>query len=271
MKTSNVSRQLGVLLELGIAPFYFFGCGGGGGGTGLPPPGTTCPNQTVECTNEGAVVTAASTDGGITLSNCTPSSVTEDESPVTVTCTLTDTANNSSTCSFTVDVRDTLPPVVNISNDGSGYSGTMWPPNHGYVAHTLLECITGPIVDQCDGTLGDPSMHIVNITSDEPESVTGSGNTCIDMVITGPTSFLLRAERTGGGDGRVYTVSFTVSDDDGNTAAKSCSFQVPHDQSGPPAVAGPPVYCVGSSCGGLPGNRPTCASDRGTQPGVVNL
>jgi hypothetical protein len=156
-------------------------------------------------------------------------------------------------------VRDTLPPAVTIANDGSGYAGTLWPPDHRYVDFTLADCITGQVVDQCDGTLSISSAgQILSISSNEPENTKGDGNTCADMVITGPSSFKLRAERSGAGEGRVYTVGFTVSDDDGNAATKTCAFQVPHDQSGSAAVNSAAVYCVGSSCGALPGNSPTC-------------
>jgi hypothetical protein len=162
------------------------------------------------------------------------------------------------TVTESVTVADTSPPTVTIANDGSGFAGTQWPPNHNYVSHTLADCVA-QVVDQCDGTLDINTVgQIVRITSNEPENSPGDGNTCADAVITGPSSFQLRSERSGRGQGRVYTVDFTVGDDAQNTATHSCSFQVPHDQSGAPAVATAPVYCVGTNCGSLSGNSASC-------------
>lgn len=47
----------------------------------------------------------------------------------------------------------------------------------------------------------------------------------------------LRAERQGDGNGRVYTVSFSVADSSGNTIHGDCSVGVPHDGSGVPPVS----------------------------------
>jgi hypothetical protein len=54
----------------------------------------------------------------------------------------------------------------------------------------------------------------------------GDGHTPTgDMVIDSPTTFELRSERQGGGDGRVYIVSWV----DGAVSG-SCEFDVPHNQ-----------------------------------------
>jgi len=41
--------------------------------------------------------------------------------------------------------------------------------------------------------------------------------------------FLLRAERAGTGDGRVYTITYRAIDAAGNSAEASCVVTVPHD------------------------------------------
>jgi hypothetical protein len=62
------------------------------------------------------------------------------------------------------------------------------------------------------------NLTITSITSDE-------SGVSQDAVIVDATTFDLRAERDGSGDGRVYTVNFV--DENGDTGA--CYFSVPHD------------------------------------------
>jgi hypothetical protein len=98
----------------------------------------------------------------------------------------------------------------------------------------------------------------VDVTSDEPERSSGAGQTCADMIITGDTTALLRAERDGNGDGRVYTIHFDVSDRDGNVSSAACRVNVPHDQGHAGAADSGPAFYVGSGCGSLPGPDPAC-------------
>lgn len=58
----------------------------------------------------------------------------------------------------------------------------------------------------------------------------GGGDTPPDWVITGPLTVDLRAERSGKGSGRVYTITVECSDASGNTATKTVTVTVPHDQ-----------------------------------------
>lgn len=135
--------------------------------------------------------------------------------------------------------RDKEPPVVSVAGGGE-----LWPPNHRYVTKTLEDCGIR-IYDDCDGhiPLHEANAHITCVTSDEPENGSGDGNTVDDIVISPDgQSVHLRAERSGGGDGRVYTIYFAVSDKKGNEASGRCVVSVPHDQGGGAAVAGPPQY-----------------------------
>jgi hypothetical protein len=56
----------------------------------------------------------------------------------------------------------------------------------------------------------------------------------------------VRAERSGTkkvpGDGRVYHISFTASDDSGATCSGTVLVGVPHDQRGTDPVDGGPLY-----------------------------
>jgi cysteine-rich repeat protein len=132
----------------------------------------------------------------------------------------------------TVEVVDSTPPVLVIRP-----TDTIWPPNHKMRSFQLSDCAV--IEDTCDGTLDiNTSGAITSIYSDEPEDEQGNGDghTHDDIVITGNSSFELRAERQGAGNGRVYGVNFTVTDRAGNQISSTCRFAVPHDQSGRPAT-----------------------------------
>ena len=47
--------------------------------------------------------------------------------------------------------------------------------------------------------------RLIRITSDEPDDDTGDGSSCNDIVIFSDSTFAVRAERNGAGDGRVYS------------------------------------------------------------------
>jgi len=83
--------------------------------------------------------------------------------------------------------------------------------------------------DTCDT---NPRIVLDSITSNE---LLESGD--IQAVGGGPVpfgtnvnSFQLSAERLGSGNGRVYTVTYRVTDRIGNSAIASATVTVPHDQ-----------------------------------------
>jgi len=97
----------------------------------------------------------------------------------------------------------------------------IWPPNHKFVDITV-EGVTDPD--------GDPvTITITSITQDEPVNGSGDGNTCPDALIATSTA-MVRRERAGTGDGRVYHVSFTASDGMGGECSGTVNVCVPHDQ-----------------------------------------
>ena len=100
---------------------------------------------------------------------------------------------------------------------------TLWPPNHQLHLITL-----GGATDPD----GDPvTLTITGVTQDEALDGLGDGDTAPDAK-AGPKSHqvYLRAERSGGGDGRVYRISFAGSDGAGGTCTGSANVSVPHDQ-----------------------------------------
>lgn len=116
---------------------------------------------------------------------------------------------------------DTAPPSIDVTLSRD----TLWPPNH-----KLVEvCATVEADDDCDAA---PVVSLLSITSDEPDNGEGDGNTDNDIQFGEDDCFLLRSERQGGGDGRVYTIIYCVTDASGNTAYDTTTVVVPHDQSG---------------------------------------
>jgi len=103
----------------------------------------------------------------------------------------------------------------------------LWPPNHKFVPITA----TITVSDTCDP---NPTVRLVSITSSEPVNGVGDGNTSPDIqgatFGTDDRTFELRSERTGPGNGRVYTVIYEASDKSGNTTRKTATVTVPKSQ-----------------------------------------
>jgi hypothetical protein len=135
-------------------------------------------------------------------------------------------------CTATLEVVDTLAPEV------TPKEVTLWPPNHQMQSVTLDDCFTA--TDRCDADL---DAHFTWATSDEPANGRGDGHHEPDIVIDDCSTVALRAERSGGEDGRVYELGYNVMDDAGNVTRGVCRVVVPHDQASE-AVAGPPVTRV---------------------------
>jgi hypothetical protein len=139
--------------------------------------------------------------------------------------TATDWCGETSSCDADVTVIDATPPEITVTLNRD----VLWPPNH-----KMADIIATVVVtDNCDP---DPAWVLLPIWSDEPENGTGDGDTPNDVqgaaVGTPDTEFRLRSERAGGGDGRVYTITYMATDDSGNSASATVYVRVPHDQGG---------------------------------------
>jgi hypothetical protein len=81
------------------------------------------------------------------------------------------------------------------------------------------------------------TITITGVTQDEPTNGLGDGDTPIDAVINANGTVLLRAERSGTGNGRVYRISFTASDFEGSSLG-AVEVRVPHSPKNPAIDSG---------------------------------
>lgn len=100
-------------------------------------------------------------------------------------------------------------------------TGVLWPPNHKLVP-VRIKGVTDP---NNDGAM----ITVIGVTQDEPVKGLGDGDTGPDAVLQGDT-VLLRAERSGKGNGRVYMVHFTAEDGNGGSCTGSVRVTVPKDR-----------------------------------------
>jgi len=119
---------------------------------------------------------------------------------------------------------DQRPPLLEA---GDPYE--LWPPNHKYRSFTP-EMLLETAEDACGNPLDLADVVIVEVRSDELDDSTGDGSTVDDILISCPNGLQLRAERQGGGDGRVYTVVYRITDESGNSSDVEAVVYVPHDQ-----------------------------------------
>ena len=163
----------------------------------------------------------------------TPSFTTPFVSPggsaLTFQLSVDDGYGGTATDTMVVNVQNANdPPLVSAAQPTIA---CLWPPDHKMVKVG----ITG---------VSDPNSNatitITSVTQDEPTNGLGDGDTAVDAVINADGTVLLRAERSGKGDGRVYHVHFTASDLEGS-ASGVVTVCVPHNRKSE-AVDGGELY-----------------------------
>jgi hypothetical protein len=130
------------------------------------------------------------------------------------------TSDNYGVLTITV-TRINRPP--NCSAAGPSIA-KLWPPNHKFKTVTVKN-VTDPD--------GNPVTIVISgVTQDEPVNGLGDGDTAPDARNINGKKVDVRAERSGLGDGRVYRISFTATDNQGGSCSGSVNVGVPHDQGG---------------------------------------
>src|SRR6185436_9113568 len=117
-----------------------------------------------------------------------------------------------------VTVRDTVAPTLLVN----AVPDRLQPPD-GRLAPVVVGITTG---DLCDA---EPIVTLESITSNDPKfdpdaDVSDASYGTADRVL------LLRARRTGGIGGRIYTLTYAATDHSGNSAGATTDVLVPQGQ-----------------------------------------
>jgi hypothetical protein len=174
---------------------------------------TWIASATAEDECDGPIAAIENDAPGFFPSACPPGGETE------VTFSATDGSGNEGSESSSITVVDSTAPSVTCAVASS----TLWPVNHKMVDVGL----TFDAEDICDAA---PLAFAVSVSSDEhPAEQPGSGGPvhCPDAVIGGDLSVELRAERSGEGDGRVYLITVSATDNCGNVGTCQVPVTVP--------------------------------------------
>jgi uncharacterized protein len=175
------------------------------------PANVTQSNDPGQC---GALVNYSAPGASASCSTVTCTPPTGSFFPVGST-TVTCSDSTGGSCSFTVTVNDTEPPTV---TGVSANPAVLWPPNHRLVPVT----INYTTLDNCG-----PVTCTLSVASNEPINSTDDGDTAPDWIIEDAHHVMLRAERSGIGTGRTYTITITCTDGAGNPSVKTVVVTVP--------------------------------------------
>lgn len=113
------------------------------------------------------------------------------------------------------------PPVI---AGAAASPASLWPPNHQLVDVLIPYVVTDD---------RDPAAAVrcsLSVASNEPVDGTGDGDTAPDWQIVDGHHVRLRAERAGGGNGRIYTITITCQDTAGAAAQRRVTVRVAKSQ-----------------------------------------
>ncbi len=140
----------------------------------------------------------------------------------TFTLTVTDEQGATDSDEVVITITDTTAPVLSFNQ----VTGNLWPPNH-----KMVLVATGiSASDIVDGA----TEVTVTVSSNEASNGKGDGNTDSDYEIVmnpdGTQDVYVRSERSGKGNGRIYTISMSTSDVAGNGSSDSFDVHVAQSQ-----------------------------------------
>ena len=207
----------------------------GGGGVTVGPENFVT-GQVVSCSSTGGGVCSGSNNNRTVTFASLASGQSETITFVAnVNCSVaegTEISNTASVTSFTPDpdlTNNSAMTTTTASNPPPTITGAeadpsvLWPPNHRMVNVTVSYDVT----DNCPLPFGSCTL---SVTSNEPVLGHGSGHRSPDWIVVDDHHVLLRAEREGNGNGRVYTTTITCTDSGGNSSDEQVEVVVPHDR-----------------------------------------
>jgi hypothetical protein len=160
-----------------------------------------------------------------------------------VTFSSTDSSLNSGSASSSIFVQDTTAPLVTCGSR----KAELWPPNHQFVDVGL----SFSAADVCDT---NPLTIAITVSSDEDAAVAagaGGAKHCPDVQIQPDGRVLLRAERSGAGDGRVYVINVRATDSCGNVGLCQVPVMVPYNRSSTGAAVDSGQAYDAATCSGM--------------------
>jgi hypothetical protein len=138
-----------------------------------------------------------------------------------VTLQVADSQGETDTDDLTVEIVDDTAPVLWLEVTPS----VLWDPDH-----IMVDVHADLVVEDCSPV----TITLVSITANEPINDIGDGDTEPDIMGaeygTEDYDFQLRAERSGAGNDRIYTVEYLVVDAAGLQTTAYAEVVVPHDQ-----------------------------------------
>jgi concanavalin A-like lectin/glucanase superfamily protein/PKD domain-containing protein len=136
-----------------------------------------------------------------------------------ITLTVDDGKGGAASDEVVITVADTTTPSLAVTLNPN----VLWPPNHKYVKTTP----SFAIADACREMT---TVNLLSVSSNEPDNGLGDGDTGNDIVVNDDGTLSLRAERSGKGSGRVYTITYQATDGAGNSTTASAFVTVPHNK-----------------------------------------
>ena len=109
-----------------------------------------------------------------------------------------------------------LPPSLTVALSKT----SLWPANHKYVT------VDASLLASSDSA----SVTLVSVSSNEPDDGLGDGDTANDIVIVDNDTVQLRAERSALGEGRIYTLTYLVTNTCGATTTVTVQVTGPLNQ-----------------------------------------
>lgn len=133
---------------------------------------------------------------------------------------ISDAAGAVATATRTVITRDTIAPSVSVGV----LVPMLWSPNHA-----LREVgFRSSVMDACDES---PRVRFQVFSDEDDIEKSEPRGYAPDFAPSNQDNVRLRAERKGNGDGRVYVLVVTATDDSGNVGYDCVTVVVPHNQS----------------------------------------